>query len=163
MKMKIFTTIGTILLSLTILNSATFAASSTGSDVGEKCTYDYNCQPNLVCANKKCTPTIDALTSRPGQKDKIKENYPETTAVANLPNVTLESAMSEVILLILRVSMLLTIIAIVVAAIYYIISRGKEEDITKAKDIILYLVIGIAIMAAAYGIVSGIAQFDFFK
>ena len=118
----------------------------------------------LICVNKKCTNTIDALTSRPASTDtKIKEDYKETIAVANLPNIELESAMSEIILLILRVTMLLTIIAIVVAAIYYIISRGKEEDITKAKDIILYLVIGIAIMAAAYGIVAGIAQFDFFK
>lgn len=145
-----------------ILSSIALAAP-TGESAGGPCKYDYQCGPNLVCLNKKCTNTIDALTSRPGQKDKIKEDYPETTAVANLPNVTLESAMSEVILLILRISMLLTIIAIVVAAIYYIISRGKEEDITKAKDIILYLVIGMAIMAAAYGIVAGIAQFDFFK
>lgn len=34
---------------------------------------------------------------------------------------------------------------------------------TKAKDIILYLVIGMAIIAAAYGIVAGITQFNVFS
>ena len=163
MKKTILITISAIILNFAILSSPALAIS-TGGDKGGNCAYDYQCPTNMICVNKKCTNTIDALTSRPASTDtNIKEHYKETIAVANLPNIELESAMSEIILLILRVTMLLTIIAIVVAAIYYIISRGKEEDITKAKDIILYLVIGIAIMAAAYGIVAGIAQFDFFK
>ncbi|MCK5345127.1 MAG: hypothetical protein KAR20_17075, partial [Candidatus Heimdallarchaeota archaeon] len=60
-------------------------------------------------------------------------------------------------------AMLLTIAAIVVAAIFYILSRGNEEETSKAKNIILYLVIGMVIMAAAYGLVAGVVQFDFFK
>ncbi len=87
----------------------------------------------------------------------------ELEAVETLPDITAEEALATGIKTILFWSMLLTLIAIIIAAIYYLISRGKEEDLTKAKNIILYLIIGIAIMAAAYGVVSGIAQFKFFE
>jgi hypothetical protein len=83
--------------------------------------------------------------------------------VSKLPNVTLEQAVGNAIKTVLKVTMYLTIIAIVVAALYYIISQGKEEDLTKARNIILYLVIGMAIISAAYAITFGLAKFDFFQ
>ncbi len=49
------------------------------------------------------------------------------------------------------------------AGVYYLKSRGQEEDITKAKTIIIYIIIGVTIMAAAYGVITGISQFNFFK
>jgi len=88
---------------------------------------------------------------------------PEHQAVANLPDVTSEEAFSFAIKTVLEWSMILTIIAIVMAAIYYIQSLGNEEDLSKVKNIIIYLIIGMAIMAAAYGIISGVSQFNFFK
>ncbi len=86
----------------------------------------------------------------------------ELDAVNSLPDVSSEQILATAVKKILAVSMLLTIIATVVAGLYYLISRGQEEDLTKSKNIILYLVIGIAIMAAAYGVISGVAQFKFF-
>ena len=112
--------------------------------------------------------TTDDLLPRPGEKGsssysvKNTEKYEELGEVANLPEVTDTALMTTVIKTILGWAMLLTIAGIIVASIYYLTSRGKEEDVTKAKDIIIYLVVGMAIMAAAYGIVSGIAQFEFF-
>ena len=111
--------------------------------------------------------TADDLLPRPGEKGSTYateniEKYEELGTVAALPEVTDTALMTTVIKTILGWSMLLTIAGIVAASIYYLTSRGKEEDVTKAKDIILYLVVGMAIMAAAYGIVSGIAQFQFF-
>ncbi len=110
---------------------------------------------------------VDELLPRPGEKGSTYateniEKYEELGTVAALPEVTDTALMTTVIKTILGWSMLLTIAGIVAASIYYLTSRGKEEDVTKAKDIILYLVVGMAIMAAAYGIVSGIAQFQFF-
>ncbi len=58
--------------------------------------------------------------------------------------------------------MSLTIIALVIAGVYYLTAEGDEEKVGKAKNIIVYLIIGMAIMAAAFGFVSGIAQLDFF-
>jgi len=93
-------------------------------------------------------------------KDAMK--YDEAEQVAFLPDVSLESAATTVIKSILGWGTIFTIIAVVVAGIYFIIGRGEEEDITKGKDILLYLIIGMAIMASAYAIVSGIVQFKLF-
>jgi hypothetical protein len=111
-----------------------------------------------------CVSSIDVLTQR---QDIVKSTLDKTynkdaQQVAHLPDVSLEGGMTLAIKTILKSAMLLTIIAIVVAAIYYIISRGKDEDMTKAKDIILYLIIGMAIIAAAYGIIAGVTQFNVF-
>lgn len=110
----------------------------------------------LICMDGKCIPLLDALTVRPGGTGK-------PAAVAGLPDITLEQGIASIIRTILGWSMLFTIIAIVVAAIFLLKSQGNDEDTKKAKDIILYLIIGVVIMAAAYGIVTGISSFDFFR
>jgi len=91
------------------------------------------------------------------------EGYEEPGALEALPKVSDRDIMTTFIQTVLGWAMILTLIAIVVSGIYYLQSRGNEEEISKAKNIILYLIIGMAIIAAAYGIVSGVIQFDFFK
>jgi len=83
--------------------------------------------------------------------------------IANLPDITIEEGFGITIKTILKVCIYLTIIAIVVAAIYYLISFGEEENITKARNIILYLVIGMAIISSAYAIGFGLSKFNFFQ
>jgi hypothetical protein len=115
-----------------------------------------------ICAKS----ALDILTPRPGGETEIPgvgETPEELKAIKKLPSIGIETAFKTAIKTILSAAMLLTIIAIVVTGIYYITSRGKEEEITKAKSIIVYLIIGLLIMAAAYGIVAGVAQFKFFK
>lgn len=112
--------------------------------------------------------TINDLIPRPGTGESpgaedITSKFKELTNIGNLPDVSFESVASTVIKAVLGWAMLLTIIALVVAAIYYLQSQGQEEDITKAKNILIYLVVGMLIMAAAYGIVSGISKFQFFQ
>lgn len=107
----------------------------------------------------------DCLYPRPGEAGydlPYREISDDLKAVGDLPNVDTQGFFVTSIKFILSGAMLLTIIALVVASIYYIMSRGEEEAISKAKNIILYLIIGIAIMAASYGIVAGIVQFEFF-
>lgn len=115
------------------------------------CTKDTECK-----GGGKCT---DGICQKP---DKDTGAGAEDNPIATLPDVTSDDVFRTVIKTILGASMLLTIVAIVMAGSYYIQSQGQEEDITKAKNIILYLVIGMVIMAAAYGLVSGIIQFKFF-
>lgn len=121
----------------------------------------------LILAPAAYGVTADDLLPRPGEKgennatEKV-EKYEELGVFADLPEVSDTALMTTIIKTILGWAMLLVIAGIVAASIYYLTSRGKEEDVTKAKDIILYLVVGMAIMAAAYGIVSGIAQFELF-
>jgi hypothetical protein len=115
----------------------------------------------------------DDITSRMGTKDqggnvqitnenaKLYENA--IGNVANLPDISLEQAVGVAIKTVLRVSFYLTLIALIIISIYYIISTGKEENITKARNIILYLIIGMTIIAAAYGVTSGLSRFNFFS
>lgn len=172
---KILITIGLIITSALHTNIA-FA------EIGKACDTNSQCAPDELCARvtnphpqpcpvkdpncnilKVCLNRIDVLTGRPGEDSlNIINKYPETKAISNLPELTLEAGISDVIKTILGWSMIITIVAIVVASIYYMISRGKDEDITKAKDILIYLIIGMAIMAASYGIVAGVSQFNFF-
>lgn len=110
------------------------------------------------------------LAAKPNVSDLLPSTTPEgytdsggeVGAVQALPSLSAEQAVTETIKLVLEWSMAIALIAIIVAAIYYIIGRGKEDDINKAKDILFYLIIGMAIMSAAYGVVAGIAQFKFF-
>lgn len=122
------------------------------------CETSQDCKDEMaICLDGKC---VDMLTGRPIEKETPTE---AARIVQQLPQITLEQAIATTIQTILGWAMLITIIAIVVAAIYYLKAQGKDEDLTKAKSIIIYLIIGMAIMAAAYGIVTGIAEFDFFR
>jgi hypothetical protein len=94
---------------------------------------------------------------------KIPENYDETQTLANLPNVTVEQAIATTIKTILGWTMIITIVAIVVAGIFYMIAEGDEEKTGKAKKILVSLAIGMAIISAAYGVINGLTQIDFFN
>lgn len=108
-------------------------------------------------ANAK-TVNLNEITPR--AEDLTK---PELSAVGDLPNVTINAIFTTVIKTILAASMILTIMAIVMMAFYYITAQGDDEETGKAKKIILYLLIGVAIMAGAYGIILGLAKFNFFN
>lgn len=162
MKKIIYLTISLVILSYLQINLVSFAKGLKESAI---CYENGDCASGFICKQegldekgnpkKFCRNLLDTLTQRPS-------NNVDAKAVKDLPSITLESGITVAIKTVLRSAFLMTIAAIVVAAIYYIISRGKEEDMTKAKDIILYLVIGMAIIAAAYGIVAGVTQFNVF-
>lgn len=101
------------------------------------------------------------LVPRPG--DQLGKTFEELKVVSDLPEVTIEEAITTTIKTILAWSMLLALITIVFIGVYYLKSMGTEEDLSKSKNMMIYLAIGMAIMAAAYGVVVGISQFDFFK
>jgi hypothetical protein len=108
-------------------------------------------------------PLVSELLPRSGESDAVRKNYAETGAVADLPDISLEAAGTSIIKTILGWGSVFAIIAVVVAGVYYIIARGKEDDITKAKQILLYLIIGMVIMSSAYAVVSGVLDFRFFE
>ena len=101
---------------------------------------------------------IDKLIQSPTGTDITKEQE----VVGKLPKVEAQTLLTIVIKYILRLAAILTMIALIITAIYYLISMGKEEDISKARNTLIYLIIGIVIIASSYGIVTGISQFDFF-
>lgn len=148
-----------LLLTISIIIAGTIGLSST---VFAACP-ENGCPNGEVCDVGICKSLIEVLTGRPGKTSgtDVGKN-PETEAVADLPNVGIEGAITSTVKIILGWAMSITLVTLVVSAIYYIQSRGNEEDVKKAKDMMLYLIIGMAIMAAAYGLVSGLSQFKFF-
>ena len=96
-----------------------------------------------------------------GIKGVQAELFPEEAAVGALPKVDFPEIAATAIKYVLSLAMVLTFIALIVAAIFYLTAQGEEEQIKKAKDIIIYLIIGMAIIAAAYAITMGISQFQF--
>jgi len=118
---------------------------------------------SLVHAAPK-TKSVDINILMPKEVKIIEDiGKDELKATKQLPNVSTEQIVGTIILQILEWTFVLTVIAIVVAAIYYVIARGNEEDINKSKNIILYLVIGMALIAASYGIIAGITDLEFFE
>lgn len=102
----------------------------------------------------------------PDNQYNMNVEFESDTEVNNynaLPDVSVYQLITATIKTILEWSMILTIMAIVAAGFIYLVSQGKEDSTGKAKDIIINLLIGLAIMASAYAIVFGIAQFNFFE
>ena len=168
---RILLTLSLVIIAVSGIN---YVSLADNLKEGATCYANSDCAQGLIChieginaqgnQTKFCRNLVDVLTQRANPLTQSNNTPPnkDLQNVQKLPDVSLEGGMTLAIKAILRSAMLLTIIAIVVAAIYYIISRGKDEDMTKAKDIILYLVMGMAIIAAAYGIVAGITQFNVF-
>jgi len=119
----------------------------------------------IAYAVDPATVNIDELINRPVDKatGQVKTGTSEEQEqITKLPEVDAPQLLTTVIKYILRLAAILTMIALIITAIYYLISMGKEEDISKARNILIYLIIGIVIIAGSYGVVTGLSQFDFF-
>lgn len=101
--------------------------------------------------NKLIAVDIDTLISKPADG-----------AVSKLPSLTESALASNIIQTVLKFSMALTMIAIIVAGIFLLIARGNEDETSKAKKIISYLVVGMLVISSAYAIITGIAKINFF-
>ncbi|MBI5152007.1 hypothetical protein HZA39_00570 [Candidatus Peregrinibacteria bacterium] len=60
--------------------------------------------------------------------------------------------------ILLGAASVLVVVGFFSAGVVYLSAQGNEETIKKAKNILLYTLLGILIIAAAYGITYGIAQ-----
>ncbi len=126
----------------------------------------------MLCAQAQAYAApinLDKLVPRFGESTGDKTNtdlsgkYNELKVVGDLPEISAEEGVATVIITVLTWSMILALIALLAAGIYYLISRGEEENLAKAKSIVIYLLVGMLVIAGAYGLVSGISQFDFLK
>ncbi|MFH1284035.1 MAG: hypothetical protein ABIH78_00375 [Candidatus Peregrinibacteria bacterium] len=156
---KIALTISLLITNIFLLGTLQAYAATEGP-----CQTNANCGPGEVCNSGVCVNYVDELLPRPGEYgEPTREQYPETATIGDLPEIGTAEVFAGIVKTILGWSMLITLAALVIAGIYYLTSQGDEESLSKAKSTIIYLLLGMAIMAAAYGIVAGVAQFDFFK
>ncbi|MEK7545059.1 MAG: hypothetical protein AAB551_02915 [Patescibacteria group bacterium] len=62
--------------------------------------------------------------------------------------------------LILGVATIGIFVGLVVAGVFLVVGQGEEGSITKVKSIVMYLLIGVVILAASYAIVTGISRIN---
>lgn len=147
---KILITIGLTTILLIQMTSVALA---------KECVTSLQCDKGEICAKNVCTDLIP----RAGEDLSTNKKYPETGKLVDLPEVTVEDVIATTIMTILKWSLSLAIVALIVTGTYYLISQGNEEELSKAKNILIYLIVGMLIIAAAYAIVSGVAQINPFE
>jgi hypothetical protein len=76
-----------------------------------------------------------------------------------VPNKTIDSTTSDVILqLVFGVAGGIALIVLMLAALKYVNSQGDPAAVAKAKNTIIYALIGLAVAAAAFSIVSFVVK-----
>ncbi len=82
-----------------------------------------------------------------------------TTSDCNLPNVNADAGTFKSILsLVFTVVGALTVIFIVYGGVRYVLSTGSPEETRKAKDIIVYAVVGLIVSIMAFTVVNFVAS-----
>ena len=94
----------------------------------------------------------------PGVCDE-KNNYPESVkAACGCSNATdspgIESVIINILNAVIAISGLVAAVFVIIGGIQYMTSSGDAGKVKKAKDTILYALIGIAVCALAYAIVN---------
>lgn len=81
--------------------------------------------------------------------------------VAALPQGTTTSIIAGVIRFLLAICGTIALTSFTFAGILMVTEMGNDEQITKAKKVLLWSVIALAIIAGSYGIVTGVSQLQF--
>lgn len=79
-----------------------------------------------------------------------------TTAVSSKKESSFSDIFATIINILTGVAVVMTFVGIVVAGGFFVFSEGEEGRITKARTIIMYVIVGDLIIAASYAIVKGI-------
>ena len=75
---------------------------------------------------------------------------PDTLPKADLTSGTIQSVLHFVF----GLAGILALLLISIASLRYVISRGDAENVKKAKNTILYAIVGLVIAMSGYGIVT---------
>lgn len=84
----------------------------------------------------------------------------EITNYGNLTGASWTQIVASVIKTILFVAGALVMVGLLVVGAMFMTGASNEENITKARKILIYLVIGIILISVSYAVVSGISQFN---
>ena len=110
-------------------------------------------------------PTISyaqqASPSKGVELFKIEEKIGgQASNVKNLPDVgeNYPQFYASLTRILLGAATILVVVGFVVAGVMYVSAQGDDETLKKAKNIALYTILGVLIIAVAYGITIGIAR-----
>ncbi len=90
----------------------------------------------------------------------------ETSKIAivkNLPDGSMLDLITAAIKFMLTLSATLTVTSFTYGGVIMVVNQGNEDEVGKVKKLIYWNLIALGIIAAAYGIVLGIARLTFFQ
>lgn len=76
----------------------------------------------------------------------------------NLPKASFDTSLTQVLKLVFMASALLSVIFVAFGGLKYVLSSGDPQGAAKAKNTILYALIGLIIAVSAFSIVSFVAS-----
>lgn len=96
--------------------------------------------------------------------------YPGETTTASkvalvdqLPDGSWQQILSGIVQLMLGITGSLALIAFTVGGVMLVTAQGSEERIDKAKKILMWSLLALAVIATSYAIVLGVTQLEFFS
>jgi len=146
----------TILTTSVILSASAIPSTFAAEEAPAKPKTPSVADTLLPTPEVKVNPSSDKEATEASIKNKL-DTY------KNLPKASLNQLFTTSIKTVLFIAGSLLTIGLVVAGIMFLTSSGNEENQTKAKKMLTYLGIGIAIISVSYALISGIMQINLFK
>lgn len=100
---------------------------------------------------------IDKLfTIRGTSKVELKNLQKVSEQVGSTQEGSYSDVFAAIVKTISGAAVIMTFVGIVVAGILFVFAQGEESRITKARTILIYIIVGDLIIAASYMIIRGI-------
>ncbi len=86
-----------------------------------------------------------------------------TDYIASLPNAEPGLVLGQITYYALVVANILAFLSFLASGIFMVISQGNDEQLGKAKSMLMYTVMAMVICAVALAVVTGITRLQFFN
>lgn len=117
--------------------------------------------PLPALAAGEISPELLLPTIKYNESNKDKPT--KLSYVNQLPGGSWQEILAAVIKLILAITGTLTLISFTVSGVMMVTARGDDDTISKARNMLLWSIVGLAVIAGSYALVTGISQLNFFS
>ena len=98
-------------------------------------------------------PTMPAVLSEQYQDELVNAE--------NLPAGDIPVVFSIIADILLGITGSIAMVALIYTGILYVTARGDDTQLDKAKNILLYIIVGLVVIAASYANILGISSLSF--
>jgi len=137
-----------VLLTLLVLSMSAPLILATSTET-------YAASPENLIPKPIDQDTVSSIKPKDTDKSITEENL---ATYEGLPDVTYQGIFRTVIKTVLYLSGILATIGLIVAGVMFLSSSTNEENLVKARKILVYIVMGIVIISVSYAVVTGILK-----
>ena len=117
--------------------------------------------------NGKVNPIDNLVPKITEDQEYIKnadiEQKTELESYGQLVDRSFEQIIKTVIKTILYLAGALVVIGLLVVGVMFMTGSTSEENLTKARKVLMYIGIGVLIISVSYALITGIMQIDLFN